>query len=388
MMYRALILILLFFPVLNLQGQNTTPEVLRFEDFLEQVMVNHPLAQRSDLQRESGVAGLRAARGAFDPNLRGDADAKSFDGKNYFRRADAGIDLPTRLGITLTGGYSFADGQYLNPEWNLPAVGLYNAGVEVNLGKGLLIDRARASLRQAKVYVQRTEAERLQMRNDLAVVAAAAYWDWVQAWHEREIYRQALVLAQDRFEGVKSGFQLGDRPAIDTVEARIQVQNRRYNLNKAEMKLAEMQGRLSSMLWDTEGRPLELRSTISAPVVARPNTTVERSLISEWVEAHPLLQFYALKARELEVDRRYKAEQLRPKIALKYNFLTAPPEAQSAQGLQNYKVGMVFRFPLLLRQARGELELARIKIKQNQWTYEEKRWELQTKVKALERKID
>ncbi|EPR73970.1 Multidrug efflux protein, outer membrane component [Winogradskyella psychrotolerans RS-3] len=66
----------------------------------------------------------------------------------------------------------------------------------------------------------------------------------------------------------------------------------------------------------------------------------------------------------LDIERRYKAEQLKPKIKLKYNFLT-----ETFGGLQqfgflenNYKFGIQVATPLLLRKERGDLGITRTKI--------------------------
>lgn len=381
-------ILLTLFP-LRSQSQNLSPATLTYEDFVAQVLAHHPLARKAELKVQMGEAQLQSAKGAFDPRLGAGFEGKSFDGKRYFRRLSSGLTLPTRTGLKFKGDYSQNDGVFLNPDENLPASGLYSMGVELDLGKGLLIDEARAGLQKARLYQQSTEAERKLLLNDLLLASTAAYWDWVRAYHEREIYRQAVELAQDRLQGVIASFQYGDRPAIDTTEALILVQNRTFLYNSSQIKFTSTRLALSNFLWDESGEPLELLESVNAPRIAdfdrgaRDFDRFPDSLDTE----HPLLRYYALQIQALNVDRRYKAEQLKPKLALQYNFLNGAWSAGDNPSLQNYKVGMKLAFPLFLRRERGDLEMAKLKIQTNQLEFEQKRWELNTKALSLQQKI-
>ena len=51
------------------------------------------------------------------------------------------------------------------------------------------------------------------------------------------------------------------------------------------------------------------------------------------------MRFYDLKLGALDVERRYKAEQLKPKASIKYNFLAAPSAQAGDYDIQNHKIG-------------------------------------------------
>src|SRR5690606_16653606 len=151
---------------------------------------------------------------------------KSFDGKNYFNIGEGGVKWPTWYGIEAKLAYNYASGIYLNPENTLPSDGQAVIGLTVPLLQGLFIDERRAGLFQANILRSANESElRLQM-NDLLYVAAKIYWDWVLADANLRVYEEAVNVARQRFEAQRESYLQGDKPAIDTLEAFIQVQDR------------------------------------------------------------------------------------------------------------------------------------------------------------------
>jgi outer membrane protein TolC len=68
----------------------------------------------------------------------------------------------------------------------------------------------------------------------------------------------------------------------------------------------------------------------------------------------------------LDVDRRLAAEYLKPKLDLSYNFLNQPitpaGEFQSFTFLNDYKFGLDFAMPILIRKERAKLAQTKIKI--------------------------
>ena len=75
------------------------------------------------------------------------------------------------------------------------------------------------------------------------------------------------------------------------------------------------------------------------------------------VQNHPELQQYQWKIEQLGFEQRLKAEKLKPKVNLSYNFLserTGVPLAEnfSAFNSNDYKWGLTVSMPLLLREGR------------------------------------
>ena len=376
------LLFLLLFPFL-LPAQDLPP-VLTEDDFLELVATHHPLAVRAALQRDRAAAVLRQARGGFDPKVYGDLDQKYFKGTNYYSHVEGGVKIPTWFGVELNAAYERNDGTYLNPELRVPEDGLYAAGVTLSLGQGLFFDERRAELQRAQIYQRATVAERQVLLNELLYEAGGAYWEWAGAQAATQVYRDAVALAQTRYEAVVAGARLGDRPAIDTLEARIQVQSRQLSLEGALLDLANTTARLNAFLWLDGVLPVELtESTLPPP----PEAVVVAPLLAPLPNlTNPELLRTQFKIDQLEVDQRLQRELLKPRLDVKYNALLSggtndPIEDYSSN---NYKWGVKFSQPLLLRKERGKLQLTQIKLSETQLELSDKAALLRAKVAQAE----
>ena len=349
---------------------------LSFDEFMSMVREHHPVAQQAELRVDRGAANLMTARGSFDPKAFGDVAQKYLDGTTYYRRSVGGLKIPTWFGVEVETAFEQSQGAYVDPERVTQGAGLLSAGVSVPIGQGLFIDKRRAALRNAQVYQSITIAERQSMVNKLLREVGEAYWKWFAANHKREVYDQALVAAQDRFSAVKQSAALGDRPAIDTLEAGIQVQNRRLQLQQAELDLKNAAALLSVHIW-AEGRiPLELDSAVSPIGLSDVEATaLDQSfvlLLDSVTEAHPDLQKSSLVIDQLEIKRRMKREQLKPQLDLKYTPLTTvvAGEAVPSYDITNYRWGLNFSMPLLLRRERGELRMTELEIEGSKYALE------------------
>lgn len=342
--------------------------VLDFEAFLNQVRAHHPMAKQAQLQSEMGDAFVAKAWGGFDPKLEMALDQKYFDGKTYYQTLDNTFKVPTWFGIDLKGGFEQNAGQYLNPQNNTTAAGLWYAGLSIPIGEGLFIDQRRADLKQAKLYALSTQAEQQLMMNQLMLEAGQAYWQWFFAYNQVLVFQEAIVLAQTRLDAVKAEVRVGDKPAIDTVEAGIQWQNRQFGLQQAQLDFANASAQLDVFLWQDGLLPLELEeNTIpqaqSDVLPARIDTQLAED-IDSLVEKHPAMQQSQLKIDQLEVDRRLRLEQLKPDLNLNYNAINQPVngDAFAQYSINNYKWGLGFSMPLLLQKERAELRLNKLKI--------------------------
>ena len=242
-------------------------------DFLNIVREFHPLGKQANLRVEYGEQNLKANRGAFDPYLYGDVYQKYFDDKQYYDLLNAGMKIPTWFGIEIDAGFEQTDGDFLNPQRSTPANGLVHAGISVPIGQDLFIDQRRADLRKAQIYTEITAAEQQILTNELFKNATTAYLEWVGAAQKYEVFQEALQLARVRFEAVRSSALIGEAPAIDTVEAFIQYQNRSIALQDATLEYKNASAQLEVFLWNQDGAPLELSPRITPPSTEEFNTS-------------------------------------------------------------------------------------------------------------------
>jgi outer membrane protein TolC len=351
-MKQLLIFTALFF-LKTASAQMMTPEL-----FIQQVRQYHPLAKQAAIQVEKAQADLLSARGGFDPTITLDASRKTFDGKNYYYYTNPELKVPTRIGgLDLKTGLENNGGQFLN---NQITEGQSSyLGVELPVAKGLLIDKRRAALQQAKIYRSQSEQEKAKMINDLLFDAYTGYWQWAGAWQLYTIYAKFLHISTDRFKLVKLAFQNGDRSAIDTIEALTQVQNFQMLQADAAIKLNTASLELSNFLWDSRDSAYELASTIVPDTVSFNLTAPARSLenlLALSSTANPVIRSYAYKLDALEVERKLKFQNILPVVNLKANLLNRGYNVMKDFGgalfQNNYYWGIDLKIPIFLREGR------------------------------------
>ncbi len=349
--------------------------ILLPNDYFEFMGSYHPVIKQVDLMQEAARAELMGAKGAFDPKLYGDYDDKYFEDKNYWRVFDGGLKIPTRLGgIELKAGYAYNDGIFLNPERTLPSQGQGILGIEVPVGRGLFIDKARAGLQQAKIFQEQTRVEQQLMLNDLFLESIKAYWDWAVAFSTYHLLTESVDRNSERFEAVKETFLAGDYAGIDTVEALTQLQQLEVQRQAAALEYMSKTLDLANYLWE-ENLFEPLNQGLVGPVLLRseilPELIDEDSLstVLDFLSFHPELQFLNNAEEIVDIDRRLYREFLKPEVNINYNLLSTDQafEETMAEGAwfgpQHYKWGVTMNFPLFLRKERAGLQKSMIKLR-------------------------
>ena len=323
-------------------------EMLSYDNYVTWVRGFHPVAKQADITVEFGELELRASRGGFDPRLYGDLDSKRFKNTNYYNKREAGLVIPTMAGVELKGLVEYNTGSLLNPEMEVPEDGLAALGASVNLGQGLFIDKRRAALRQAQVYVESTKAERIQILNDLFMESTEAYWSWAADYQNVMVLEGGVKLAEERFEMVKESYIQGDFPAIDTVEAYTQVMDRTYRLQSAQIQFFKSTQYLNTFLWDENNEPVDLMESVYPEnVLDQMLFDYDKESMREYIFRHPQLLLTDYDIESLEIDRRYKSNMLLPVLKVNYNFLVEKlDDFQLSPFLENnYKLGVTFSTP-------------------------------------------
>lgn len=369
-------------------AQNTV-KTFTIDEYLWFVSKYHPIAKQGELVLKEGESTVLESRGAFDPFLYGGVDQKQFNNKEYYNVLGAGLKIPTWYGVEFKTNLEQNRGFFLNPENYTPLNGLINAGVSVSLGQGLFIDKRRATLKQAQIFNQSSKLEQQVIMNDLFYSAISQYWSWVESWNYYQLLEESIVLAEDRFEAVKTSFIMGDKPAIDTVEAFLQLQNRQLDRNQFKLLYQNETLDLSNFLWFEENTPLVITDSIVPPLLSSlmnlslvlPDSI--QKILLNINDNHPELLLYQNKIASLNIEKRLKQEGLKPKVNLNYNFINENigDNMLNTFSTQNYKWGVELSFPIFIRQQRGELQLAKIKIQDVDYSLQQKNLEVQNKIK-------
>jgi len=380
---RTLLIALLLLPMLQ-YGQTQDSIVLNFEDYLQMVKTFHPVVRQARLKADLGDAELLKARGGFDPKIEANYDRKDFKDTQYYDLFNAAFKIPTWYGVELKAKFEQNEGYYLNPQNTVPDDGLFAAGIAVPIGQGLFINERMAALQQAKAYQQQSIADQQLAVNKVLYEASVAYFDWISAYRELKLYNNFIENAQFRYDGILSSFEVGDKPAIDTLEADIQIQDRKLSLEQARLKFFKASQQLGTYLWAENNTPLVIRERVYPEDALFENSTIPAEFLSDTeITTHPKIRSLEYKVEILEFDRRLKANKLLPKLDLEYNFLSGDPDVLRSFVNENYKVGVNFSIPLFLRKERGDLQKSKIKLQDAELELYSEQLNLQNKIRAL-----
>lgn len=348
-------------------ARNDSLKVLPLEVFYNRVLEYHPVVQQAALLSEEAERQIMEARGIFDPKLESTFDRKVFKDQHYFTNWTSELKIPVLINTDLKVGYEQNTGYYLNDQKRVPEEGLLYAGIGVALGQGLFTDSRRIGIRLAGLNQTAADAERVKLLNKLLFEAAKDYWNWSLAWYQLQINQEGVALAEVRFRAIKESVEAGDAAAIDSVEAKITFQSRQVELAQSQVDYRNAVLQLGLYLWDEEGKPLRPGSRLIPETIWEIEEVPLQSLeaLSDLAgRQHPEIRKLENKLQQLEVEERLFRELLKPMINLNYNYLNVPRNAFdeiSYTYTKNYKLGVDFSFPLLLRKERAKLQLNRIK---------------------------
>jgi outer membrane protein TolC len=371
-------------------------EVLTFEAFKE-LLGNHPSLRIAALSVEKGNQTLTKAKGSFDPKVSGFYQNKLFQGIDYYNHTSIKVDIPLRAPLLVTSGFENSSGAFFNPEEKTPNGGLINAGIAVPLGQGLITDNNRTELRQAKAYQRYALIEQNVLIQRLRHDAFQQYWTWWMSRQILDIHREWVAIAEQRLSDTRSRFSAGDIASIDTLETSIQVQNRKQKLQAAQAKWNKESLDLTSHLWkknEQDYLPLEsLGNTLPQRDVvyenALSNTRILADRTNRIYTTNPELLKYEPLLEQLRAEERWKKEMMKPIVNVQYNALNkATDPVDQLMTFNNYKWGAQVSWPVLMRKAKGDLGITRVKIEETELESVQKRTTLRNKALAAIQQLE
>ncbi|WP_442266596.1 TolC family protein [Tenacibaculum sp. ZS6-P6] len=385
-------LFVLFSVILSFGISSQNNNILSLSEYIGYVKEFHPIVKQARLVSTEGEIKLLKARGAFDPKISVDYNQKKFKKSEYFDKLNTTFKIPTWYGIEFKANYEQNSGIFLNPESNVPNEGLYSAGISVSLARGLLMNKRMATLKQAKLYTQQAKAKQTLLVNSILHDAIIAYFEWLKNYEIQNTYNDFLNNAENRFNIVKKSFNAGDKPAIDTLEANINLKNRKLDLEKSNLKYIKSKLKLSNFLWLEGNLPLELESHIIPDTET--STTIDTALninknMLQDIDVNNHLKIRSLdyKRQGLLVNKRLKLNNLLPRVDLEYNFLSPKINGLTDFDTNNYKGGLNVYVPLFLRKERAEFKLAKLKLQDIDFVISASKVELNNKIKTIENEI-
>jgi outer membrane protein TolC len=369
----------------------TSQNILSLREFYGQITEFHPLVRQAKLLNELARQEVRIAWGGFDPKLTADYQQKQFGGTEYYSLWSSKFKLPTWIG-DVHAGYDRVVGTYVNPENFIrpsDAIGQTNLGISIPIGRGFIIDERRNALRQAQIYRDIADAEKVKIINKVLLSAAKDYWEWYFTYRQFIWVSQGVELARLRFEGTKQRVKMGELAAMDSVQAKITYQNRLVSLRQADVELTNARIILSNYMWGNNDTPLEIKEETVPEVFGADKRFVDEATLNSMFEfakeKHPEIRKLVGKFRQLDVEQRFQVNNLLPTLDVNYNILRniqGTDETTRFMLTNNYKWGFNFEFPLLLRKERGKLQQVRLKQVQNNFELMQTRREIQNAIQT------
>jgi outer membrane protein TolC len=344
-----------------------------FAEYYRQVRTHHPVARQAQLAFDAAAADVRGAYGAFEPVLSAAWDAKTFGGKRYYDDYVYTLTLPTPLGVDMKFGYERSSGTNVNPESVTPSSGLLTAGLSIPLGQRMITDERRNALSVARALRDAAAGERTAALNKLLLTAAKDFAAWYEADRRAAIAREGVALAEFRLGAVRSRVRNGDVPAIDTIEATLEVERR--SVTRLEAEAAAYAARLaaSAHLWDANSQPVDIAAGTRPAGSEGVATVIDSLSLARWLDLaerrHPDLAKLAAKVRQSEAQRSLTAQALLPLVSLDISSITARSDASFNTNGDNWKGGLSAKVAPLLIKDRAKFSSAGAKLDRDRIEY-------------------
>jgi len=362
-------------------------DTLYLNTYVDMVMLNHPLIQKANLNDEIQEAYALKGRGVLDPKIKSDYYTKDFKDTDYFNIWDTKATIPTKLPVDFAVGYERNNGDFLGAENTVPDRGLIYGTINLSILRGLLFDQTRFDIQNAELNGVKSQIDRDIMVREILFQAINTYLNWSQSYYHIELQTNFLELINERHLNIVELYINGDKPAIDTLESRL-------NINSAEKLLLDAKGtfiktsqQLNLFLWDDEGNPLAINNDIYPESLQDLTIDLyEIALMADPIfDQDPLIRKVDNSIDMLNLENRLQREQFKPQLDLKYNTLLnlADRGSDPSFSLNDYKYGVTFMMPILNRKTKGEVRLNEAMIDQNNLDRRHYLATLETKYNAL-----
>jgi outer membrane protein TolC len=366
----------LIFAFLILALTPAAAQNLSYDQAIDWVLDNHPLAAAADAVEQRGAAELMKFRGALDPKLSVNYDRKDFQGAEYFDYGDAAVEWQSPFAIKVAGGFQRAEGTYLNSERTIPAAGQGYLALKLPLLRGLVTDATRIGLKRGDLAVDRQRALADVILNELRYDLAARYLQWAFATEVLALNQEMEITIAERLANYRILLQLGDKAAVDTLEASVYLGTQQQMVRQAEIDLRLAQQAVAELYWPMTEADVPLALTAEFLVnLPAPGT----------VETHPEIRQLALSLADASLSRDLKREELKPELNLSYYLLGdgfALPELDGSPFANAYKFGVTASYPILNRKARAGAQLGELKVLESEAKLGAKTQSLFTKASA------
>jgi outer membrane protein TolC len=259
-------------------------------------------------------------------------------------------------------------------------------GVELALLQGMVTDKRRYEMLKGQQYKKLLETEGAMVMNELLHDASEGYVEWLRDLALMEVNQRYIETASLRFKALKDLSEIGERAAIDTVEAAILIQTRMIDFGYARIELARAINQLYYYQLGADSASTEKTFKNLDDLLKLEERCLSNFLKMQSLDVlkNPALVYYQNKSGLLEVEKKYRKEMVKPRLDFRYNLL-GNNSVGNVTYSNNYKWGASFSMPLFLRNPANELKITKLELRNNEFERQGKQAEMETKLNAAKK---
>ena len=279
------------------------------------------------------------------------------------------VKIPTKYPVDFSLGYENNSGEFLNGDNDVPTNGLLYGTISVSVLRGLLFDEQRFSITGSELLADKSKIEKELIVRDVIIKSLHTYVEWSTAYNELEITNEYLSRVTERHSLVKQLFENGDKPAIDTIESRINLNTATKTKIKAAENLLRKRQKINLLLWGASNEPIQLLESVVPQNISTVMELLqyETIAISQNWNNDPTIRKKQISIDQINLNNRLEREQLKPQLDLKLNTIHSLGDADLAYSynVNDYKLGASLLIPLRNRKTKGQIRLNEALITQN-----------------------
>ncbi|MEJ2140371.1 MAG: TolC family protein [Gammaproteobacteria bacterium] len=346
-------------------------DVLTAEAVLESSRTHFPSILKSLAERRGAVGKALEAAGAFDLVFEADGFSRLsgfYDGSVIAGKATQRL---RPLGASIYGGYQLSDGDFpiYEDEAFTSRGGQLKVGALFSLLRNRDIDDERFGLTDAELAIRQADLDVLLTKVGVQQRALIAYWSWVTAGRQLEVYEDLLRIALGRESGLEEQVRSGARAAIFLVENQQYITRRQRLATAARRDFAIATNALSYYYRDENGAPIEPSRERLPPVdplvpAASLKASIESSTSSA-LDRRPELAILrtAIDRARNRIELAENSQQ--PLLDLNLEVATGlgdEGEGGPSRDTTDTIVGFEFSVPFQRREAKGRIAQEQAKV--------------------------
>jgi len=336
-------------------GASEAPALARV---LRPVVAQYPAILAAEQERASAAGEQMAARGGFDPTIKGKG-AWVPEGHYPTRRAEAFVHQPTYVwGSSVFAGYRYGQGHFAVYDGKAETLdrGEVRAGITIPLLRDGSIDTKRAGLWSSRLAPLVADASVSEKRNEIVRAVTLKYWSWVESGHALRIARYLLRLAEDRNAGIKERVDRGDLAEIEYADNQRAILSRKSAIVSLERVAQGNAIELGFYLSGLTNAP-DIAPSAAVPPLPEPPAPTARALEREVDAAlarRPDIGRILAQQEQLQIELSLAKNQVAPE--LDFTAQVAKDLGMGPERLEplEVEVGVVVDVPLTARSARGK----------------------------------